>query len=489
VTGSATDPAGANDTLTLAWSVSGPGGFTANGSGPSITFTPPDDGAYVVSLVASDEDGGTVSATMTINVIDNVAPTAAITSTAPAVTNASPIPVTVTFSEPVTGLTEADVVVGNGTVTGFTGSGDTYTFNVTPLGQGAVTVDVGAGAGQDTAGNGNTAATRLTCTFDTTGPMVNISGPSVPVTGSGPVTFTITYPDADFAGSTLGTGDITLNTTGTANGTISSVIGTGNTRTVTISGITGDGTLGISIDAGTATDTVGNPASAAGPSATVNVDRDKPSVTISAPSQTFAKTGDSVTYTITYTDTTLQNVTLTTANVTLVKTGSAKGTVQVTGSGNTRTVTISNITGNGTLGISIKAGTAIDAIGQKAPAAGPSQKFVVDNIVPKVTIGSPIVTARKLIFTTAVDYIITITDTNLSPVTLTASDITLMSASGVTATKVVTKIDETRYRVSLSNFSGQDSIWISVAAGIAEDAVGAFSAGPINSAKILVYSF
>jgi len=161
----------------------------------------------------------------------------------------------------------------------------------------------------------------------------------------------------------------------------------------------------------------------------------------------------------------------------------------VSGTGNTRTVTITNISGDGTLGISIKAGTAIDVIGQKAPAAGPSPKFVVDNTAPKVTIGAPIVTARRVIFATAVDYIITITETNLSSVTLTESDITLVSTTGVTATKVLTKIDDTHYRVSLSNFSGQDTIGISVASGIAQDAVGAFSVGPINSAKILVYSF
>src|SRR2546427_6935970 len=46
------------------------------------------------------------------------------------------------------------------------------------------------------------------------------------------------------------------NKTGTADGTVS-VTGTGTTRTVTISGTSGDGTLGISIAAGTATDQIG----------------------------------------------------------------------------------------------------------------------------------------------------------------------------------------------------------------------------------------
>jgi len=421
------------------------------------------------------------------------------------VINAASVTYTVTFSESVTGVDESDFALALSGVTAslpvsVTGNEATYTVTVNGIsGNGTLVLNlVDDDSIADTTGNklggtgtGNGDLTGQVYTNDTVAPTINISAPSVPVTVTGPVTFTITYSDPNLDLSSIDlTSALTLNTTGTANGTISSVTGTGNTRTVTISGITGDGTLGISVGAGTATDTAGNTAAGAGPSATVSVDRDKPSVVISAPSQSFAKTGDNVTYTITYTDTTLQAITLSAANVTLVKTGSAKGTVQVSGTGNTRTVTITNITGDGTLGISIKAGTAIDAIGQAAPAAGPSQKFVVDNTAPKVTIGAPIVTTRKVIFTTAVDFIITITETNLASLNLTESDITLNSATGtVTATKVLTKIDETHYRVSLSNFSGKDTIWISVAAGVAEDALGAFSAGPINSAKLLVYSF
>ena len=67
----------------------------------------------------------------------------------------------------------------------------------------------------------------------------------------GPITYTVTYADANFNSSTLAAANITLNKTGTANGTVG-VSGTGLTRTVTISGITGDGSLGISIVAGTA---------------------------------------------------------------------------------------------------------------------------------------------------------------------------------------------------------------------------------------------
>src|SRR5205823_9759408 len=54
-------------------------------------------------------------------------------------------------------------------------------------------------------------------------------------------------------------------------------------RTATLSGITGDGALAIAIDAGSASDTVGNLAAAAGPSATFVVDNTPPTIAIGQP--------------------------------------------------------------------------------------------------------------------------------------------------------------------------------------------------------------
>jgi len=63
----------------------------------------------------------------------------------------------------------------------------------------------------------------------------------------------------------------------------------------------------------------------------------------------------------------------------LTKTGTANGTISVSGSGTSvRTVTISSITGNGRLGISIAAGTASDTAGNLAPAMSLSTMFTVD---------------------------------------------------------------------------------------------------------------
>jgi hypothetical protein len=199
----------------------------------------------------------------------------------------------------------------------------------------------------------------------------------VAVTSTNSVSYTVSYIDANFNASTLVAANVALNTTGTATGTVS-VSGGGASWTVLISGISGDGALGISIAAGTASDTAGNLAPAAGPSATFTVDNTAPSVAISAPSATESKTGP-VTYTILYSDLNFNTSTLSIPNVTLNHTYTATGSISVSGTGTNRTVTISGITGDGRLGISIGAGTASDTAGNLAPAAGPGTTFVVDN--------------------------------------------------------------------------------------------------------------
>ena len=75
----------------------------------------------------------------------------------------SPVPVTATFSEPVSGFTVDDISVGNGTASSFSGrDGDTvYTFDVTPNAVGDVTVNIAAGAATDGGGAGNAAAPPL----------------------------------------------------------------------------------------------------------------------------------------------------------------------------------------------------------------------------------------------------------------------------------------------------------------------------------------
>ena len=89
--------------------------------------------------------------------------TLSITSTSVLVRINSPIPVTATFTEPVSGFAVSDITVTNGSVGNFVGSdGDTvYTFDVTPNTIGVVAVDIAADVALDAENNGNTAAIQL----------------------------------------------------------------------------------------------------------------------------------------------------------------------------------------------------------------------------------------------------------------------------------------------------------------------------------------
>jgi hypothetical protein len=305
--------------------------------------------------------------------------------------------------------------------------------------------------------------------IDTTSPTIGVGAPSVTTAAAGPVTFTVTYADTNFSSSTLAAGNITLNTTGTANGIVSVDAGTGSSRTVTVSSITGDGTLGISIAAGTGSDTAGNTALAPSASATFLVDNTSPTVSIGAPNVASTAVGP-VTFTITYADTNFNSSTLTTGNITLNTTGTANGTVNVdVGTGSTRTVTISGITGDGTLGISLAAGTASDTAGNTALAPSASATFLVDNTKPTVSIGAPSVASTAL---GPVTFIVTYADTNFISSTLTAGNITLNTtgtANGIVGVDAGTGSTRT---VTISSITGTGTLGISIAAGTAGDIVG-----------------
>ncbi|MEG4409228.1 Ig-like domain-containing protein, partial [Microcoleus sp. MON2_D5] len=156
--------------------------FTGSGTTYNFTVTPNADGPVTVDVpaaTATDIAGNNnTAATQLTRTNDATAPTVALTSASPTITNA-PFSVTATFSEDVTGFDNTDITVANATVGNFvTVDAKTYTFDVTPNADGNVTVDVLAATANDTGGNNNTAATRLTRTADFTAPTVALTSAS-----------------------------------------------------------------------------------------------------------------------------------------------------------------------------------------------------------------------------------------------------------------------------------------------------------------------
>jgi hypothetical protein len=128
--------------FTYAWSVTKNASPFASGSSASFTFTPDDNGTYVVTFSATDKDGGTGTTSVTI-AVTNVAPTATLANGGP-VNEGSPVSVTFSgASDPSTADTSA---------------GFHYSFACT--GGSAALAPTYAGSG--------TSATT-TCTFDDNG--------------------------------------------------------------------------------------------------------------------------------------------------------------------------------------------------------------------------------------------------------------------------------------------------------------------------------
>ena len=107
--------------------------------------------------------------------IDTVSPTVVLDSGVENITSLAAIPVSVFFSEPVTGFSESDLTVTGAIVEGFVSDisqnqqfGSHYIFTLRPIaaGGGNITVDIASNVAEDAAGNGNTAATQFAVFFD-----------------------------------------------------------------------------------------------------------------------------------------------------------------------------------------------------------------------------------------------------------------------------------------------------------------------------------
>jgi Domain of unknown function (DUF4347)/Bacterial Ig-like domain/RTX calcium-binding nonapeptide repeat (4 copies) len=342
-------------------------GNTANfgGSGTTYTFdvTPIADGMVTVDLganVAQDVAGNSNTAANQLNrTADLVPPTVSLTSTASEEVNGL-FSVTAAFSETVSNFVVADVVVTNGTVSNFTGSGSNYSFDITPTGNGTVTVNVPASVAQDVADNNNTAATPLMRVADILSPGVILSSSSA---ASISATFSVT---ATFNESVINfvAGDLTV-----ANGFVSNFNGSGNVYTFDVTPIA-SGELTIDIAANVTQDTAGNQNTAA-PRFTRTVDFTPPTVALTSDAPADVREAFAVTATFNE-----PVVDFTAADITVTN-----GTVgSFSGSGTTYTFSIVPGT-SGTVTVDIADSVATD-IGGNPNAAAASLSRNIDKMPP-----------------------------------------------------------------------------------------------------------
>ncbi|WP_157964809.1 beta strand repeat-containing protein, partial [Algibacillus agarilyticus] len=311
--------------------------------------------------------------------------TAALSTTVVGTTKTTPIPVSINFSRSISNFVASDLVVGNGTAANLAGSGLAYTVEITPTATGTVTVDLPADVVDDAVDSSvkNPAATQLSIDYDATVASppsisaISSPNPTGPV-ASGSIAYTVTYADADEI--VLAASHVTLNGSGvTADVAIS---GSGTTeRTVTLSNLSGDGTIGITISAGTArSNSHTDLAEASSASTTVSVDTVAPTITITSDDSAL-KTGDVATLTFTLTESTTL---FTEADVSYTG-GSLSG---FSGSGTSYTASFTpttSSTANAT--INVAANSFTDSIGNNNTAAT-ELSLPVDTVVPTISISS-----------------------------------------------------------------------------------------------------
>lgn len=174
-------------------------GYTGGSGTSALTFR------YTVQNGDLDMDGISIGATLALNgstvqdaagnnatlALNNPGSTSgvfvntrrpAVTLTASATGRVNtPVTITLTFSEAVSGLLATDITVTNGLASSLqTTDNITYTATVTPAADGAVSATLPADVAENIAGNGNDASNTVSFNYDATAPVIN-SGQSFTV--------------------------------------------------------------------------------------------------------------------------------------------------------------------------------------------------------------------------------------------------------------------------------------------------------------------
>ena len=404
--------------------------FSGGGTTYSFTLTPTADGTVTVDVAAgsaSDVAGnGNTVATRLSRTADVTHPTVSLSSAA-ASTTSTAFTVAATFSENVTGFDASDVSVGNGTVTAFVGSGSSYTFVVTPIAAGSVTVDVAANGSADAAGNGNTAATQLTRTYDGTAPTVSLAATATsPLTGA----FTVT---AVFSESIIGFDASDVNV---GNGSVSAFSGSGATYSFTVTPAA-DGLVTVDVAGGSASDSAGNGNIAATQlSRTADITRPTPTLSSSAGSTINAAISVSVTFSESVTGFDASDITVTNATVS-----------GLAGSGSTYTFTATP-TSDGPVTVDIAGGAATDTAGNSSVAATQMTR-TADLTAPVVTLTTLASSPVNGAFSVTASFSENVTGFGLGDITVVNGTASALSGSGSSYAFTVTPTADGNVTVDL----------------------------------------
>ncbi|NML24689.1 DUF4347 domain-containing protein, partial [Zoogloea dura] len=366
----------------------------------------------------------------------------------------------------------AHVGAGNGQVSV---SGMTLTLNPTASLAEAThyAIRISTSAIEDSAGNpfagigDDTTLDFSTGVTDSAAPVLQSIQRGTPVgetTNSGTLTFTLKFNEAVTGADTA---DFQLSASGTAGGTLSQVTGNGSdTLTLTVTGVTGTGTLGIDLaGAQNITDIGGNALANGDPASdqVFNVDRDLPSViSINRIGNDTSVSGSTAQFLVIFSEA-VKNVSA--ADFSLVAGGTVSGQIAaVSGSGTAAiVVTVNNLGGAGSLGLSLAGGYSVDdlagnALGVATPDSGVSETYLVDADAPTAVsitrLGDALTNATTLSFQVVFNEPVNGVD---------AADFVLSTTGSASGTIASVSGSAGSYTVSVTGVSGSGSLGLAFA--------------------------
>jgi hypothetical protein len=327
---------------------------------------------------------------------DTTPPTIAITSAQSALKAGSTASLTFNLSETSTDFVASDVTVSGGTLSGFSGSGSSYTATFTPTANSTANgvVSVASGTFKDAAGNNNNdgadANNTKTFTVDTALPTIAItSAQSALKAGeTASLTFTLSESATDFTAA-----DITA-----SGGTLSNFAGSGTSYTATFTPTANSTTNGVvSVASSKFTDAAGNEnddGSEANNTKTFSVDTVLPTIAISV-DKTLLKVNSTAAVTLTLSETSSDFVASD-----IVVTGGTLGSFAVSNSNNkVYNATFTPTLASGTLSVASSAFS--DAAGNNnadGADANNALAFTYDSVVPQLVSANFIVNKIDLTF-------------------------------------------------------------------------------------------
>ncbi|PMZ94070.1 MULTISPECIES: Ig-like domain-containing protein [unclassified Pseudomonas] len=338
-----------------------------------------------LSVTVNDGDGATSSAaSVTVAIHETVPPTATITLSDTALKVGETATVTITFSEVVSGFSNADLTVANGTLSAVSSSdgGKTWTATFTPtnsITNASNVITLNNAGVTDLAGNAGVGTTNsANYSIDTQRPTATIvvADSNLSIGETSQVTITFSEAVTGFTNADLTVANGTLSTVSSSDGGITW------TATFTPTNAITDATNLINLDNTGVSDAAGNAGSGTTNSNNYAIDTQRPTATIVVASPTLAIGQTSlVTFTFSEAVTGFTNADLTVANGTLSAVSSSDGGITWTA-----TFTPNSTITDATNVITLDNTGVSDGAGNAGSGTTNSNNYAIDTVRPIATI-------------------------------------------------------------------------------------------------------